>query len=204
MGRWCSSGSDVFPLFAWLQVLFQLLTVLTMHSAPPVTYPMGRSHFQGFAQLGLWLAGVAVLALWWWTAQRVDWRLWVMLAAVLAVGLATGLAWKNSPAGQLRWDGRDWCWESRGYQSGTPARQLTVALDLQRSLLLRLENHDRATLWLWANRSAVPERWLDLRRAVHSRRRPSALPGTALASDILVGATVAADFSAEPPRRTGP
>lgn len=175
-----------------------------MHNAPPVTYPMGRSHFQGFALLSLWLFGMAVLVLWWWTAQRVDWRLWVMLTAVLTVGLATGVGWKNSPAGQLRWDGQDWCWESRGYQSGTPARHLAVALDLQRSLLLRLENHDHATLWLWASRSAMPERWLDLRRAVHSRRRRSAPAGTTVPSDILASAAVAADFSAEPPRRAGP
>jgi hypothetical protein len=165
---------------------------------------MGRSHFQGFALLGLWSTGMAALVLWWWAAQDVDWRLWVMLTAVLATGLATGLGWKNSPAGQLRWDGQDWCWESRGYQSGTPARHLTVALDLQRFLLLRLENHDKATLWLWASRSAMPERWMDLRRAVHSRRRASAPAGTTWQSDIPASAVVAADFSAEPPRRANP
>ena len=175
-----------------------------MHSAPPVTYPMGRSHFQGFALLVLWLAGVAVLILWWQAAQSVDWRLWAMLAVMLALGLAAGLGWKNSPVGQLRWDGQEWCWESRGYQSGTPARQLTVAVDFQRFLLLRLENHDHATLWLWAGWSAMPERWLDLRRAVHSRRRPSASVGTMVPSDILASATVATDFSAEPSRRAGP
>ncbi len=176
-----------------------------MHNAPPVTYPMGRSHFQGFALLGLWLAGMAVLVWWWWwVVQSVDWRLWVMLAAVLTVGLSAGLGWKNSPAGQLRWDGQDWCWESRGYQSGTPARHLTVALDLQRSLLLRVENHDHATLWLWASRSAMPERWLDLRRAVHSRRRPSASTETTMPVNIFGSPAVAADFPAEPPRRAGP
>ncbi|MCC9032635.1 hypothetical protein LMH45_11140, partial [Neisseria gonorrhoeae] len=41
-------------------------------------------------------------------------------------------------------------------------------------MLLRLENQDHATLWLWAGRSTQPERWLDLRRAVHAQHRPSA------------------------------
>lgn len=144
-----------------------------MHNAPPVTYPLGRSHFQGFAVLGLWLAGVGVLALWWRAAPAADWRLWTALAVVLAAGVAAGLAWAHSPVGQLRWDGQDWRWESRGYQSGTPVRDLAVALDLQRTMLLRLENQDHATLWLWAGRSAQPERWLDLRRAVHSQRGAS-------------------------------
>ncbi|MEO8023257.1 hypothetical protein [Polaromonas sp.] len=175
-----------------------------MHSAPPVTYPMGRSHFQGLALLALWVAGATALVLWWRIAQSVDWRLWVMLAGVLAFGLAAGRGWKNSPVGHLRWDGQDWCWESQGYRSGMPARHLTVALDLQRSLLLRLENHDHATLWLWASRSAMPERWLDLRCAVHSRRRPSASDGATMPADILAGVVVAADFSAEPPRRAAP
>jgi hypothetical protein len=147
-----------------------------MHNAPPVTYPLGRSHFQGLALLGLWLAGVGVLTLWWRVAPVADWRLWTALAVVLAAGVAAGWAWLHSPVGQLCWDGQDWRWESQGYQAGTPVRDLVVALDLQRTLLLRLENQDHATLWLWAGRSTQPERWLDLRRAVHSQHRPSADP----------------------------
>ena len=145
-----------------------------MHNAPPVVYPLGRSHFQGYLLLGFWLAGLAVIALWWFAAPGLDWRLWIALAAVSAAGGAAGLGWKNSPVGQLRWDGQIWRWESQGYQTGTPVQALSVALDFQRILLLRLENHDHAILWLWAGKTAMPERWLDLRRAVYSRRK--ALP----------------------------
>lgn len=166
-----------------------------MHNAPPVTYPLGRSHFQGFALLGLWLAGVGVLALWWRAAPVADWRFWLALAVVLLAGVAAGLAWFHSPAGQLRWDGQDWRWESQSYQSGTPVRDLAVALDLQRIMLLRLENHDHATLWLWAGRSLQPERWLDLRRAVHSQHRPS--PDMTRWDASPAG--VMADVSAQPP-----
>jgi len=169
-----------------------------MHNAPSVVYPLGRSRFQGLALLGLWLSGLLVMALWWLAAPGPDWRLGVSMAAVLAAGVAAGLGWKNSPTGQLRWDGQDWRWESRGYQSGTPVRSLSVTLDFQFILLLRLENHDHATLWLWAQRAAMPERWLDLRRAVYSRRKawPVALPPDSPTS------VATADFSARahPPR----
>lgn len=166
-----------------------------MHNAPPVTYPLGRSHFQGFAVLGLWLAGVGVLALWWRAAPAADWRLWSALAVVLAAGVAAGWAWLHSPVGQLHWDGQDWRWESQGYRSGTPVRDLAVALDLQRIMLLRLENQDHATLWLWAGRSTQPERWLDLRRAVHARHRlsPGLMPWDASAPAVM------SDFPAQSP-----
>lgn len=144
-----------------------------MHNAPPVTYPLGRSHFHGLAVLGLWLAGVGVLALWWRAAPVADWRLWTALAVVMAAGGAAAWAWLHSPVGQLCWDGQAWRWESRGYQSGTPVRALAAALDFQRIMLLRLENQDHATLWLWAGRSSQPERWLDLRRAVYAQHRAS-------------------------------
>jgi hypothetical protein len=149
-----------------------------MHNAPSVAYPLGRSRFQGALLLGLWLAGALVTALWWLATPDAAWRFGLSAVTLLAAGMAAGLAWRNSPAGQLRWDGQDWCWESRGYPSGTRVRSLSVALDFQRILLIRLENHDHATLWLWAQRAAMPERWLDLRRAVYSRRKalPAALP----------------------------
>ncbi|MDW5443693.1 hypothetical protein [Polaromonas sp. SM01] len=164
-----------------------------MHNAPSVVYPLGRSRFQAGVLLGLWLAGLIVLMLWWRAAPGLDWRLGLGLAAVLLAGVAAAWGWKNSPVGQLRWDGQVWSWESQGYQAGTAALALTVALDFQRMLLLKLENHDHATLWLWAGRSAMPERWLDLRRAVYSRRKP--LPAS-MPFDALL--TAAVDTAAEP------
>jgi hypothetical protein len=169
-----------------------------MHNAPPVVYPLGRSHFQGVTLAGLWLTGLLVTTGWWLAGPGFDWRLGISMAAVAVAGLAAWLGWRNAPVGQLHWDGQDWRWESQGYPSGTPVLALSVALDLQRTLLLRLENHDNASLWLWAHRAAMPERWLDLRRAVYSRRKPWPV---ALPPDVPI-AVAAADFSAEtdPPR----
>jgi toxin CptA len=105
-------------------------------------------------------------------------------------GLAAMRCWKNSPVGQLRWDGQVWHWECLGYQAGLPARGLSVGLDFQRILLLRLESQNGVVNWLWADRLAMPERWLDLRRAVYSRRKASLV---VMPPDLLTPAA-AADF----------
>ena len=81
--------------------------------------------------------------------------------------------WKNSPVGQLAWDSQVWRWEGPGYQAGLAEYELSAALDLQHVMLLRLENQAHAKLWLWAERRAMPSRWLDLRRAVYSPHRDS-------------------------------
>lgn len=152
-----------------------------MHSAPPVVYPLGRSSFYGLSLLGFWLAGAWVLALWWRTAQDAGWRLWGTVVALMSAGVAAGWGWKNSPVGQLHWDSQVWQWEGQGPLSDTTALQLSVVLDFQRSMLLRLESPERVRMWLWASRGAMPERWLDLRRAVHSHGR--AFPPALMASD---------------------
>ncbi len=95
------------------------------------------------------------------------------MATVICAGLAGYFGWKNSALGQLAWDGQSWRWESPGYQSGLAEQRMSVVGDFQHVLLLRMENQAHATLWLWLERTAAPERWLDLRRAVYSPQRPS-------------------------------
>lgn len=100
-----------------------------------------------------------------------DWRLFLAVTAMTLVGLAAYMGWKNSPVGQLAWDGQFWRWEGPGYQAGVAEQKLSVVVDFQNLLLLRLENPAHAHLWLWAERHALPERWLDLRRAVYSPQK---------------------------------
>ncbi|MDQ3271051.1 MAG: hypothetical protein M3Q12_02620 [Pseudomonadota bacterium] len=141
---------------------------------------------------------MGVTAGWWLAAPGFDWRIGTAATAAVFAGMAAWLGWRSAPVGQLHWDGQVWRWESPGYQAGTPVLALAVALDLQRILLIRLDNHDHASMWLWAHRSAFPERWLDLRRSVYSRRRARPA-GVSPEMSIPV---VAADFPAEidPPR----
>jgi toxin CptA len=150
---------------------------LTLHNAPPVVYPLGRSRFLGVLLLGLWLCGLFAIPLWHFQgAGQFDWRLGLIAASVLGAGLATGMGWRNAPVGGLAWDGQTWRWESPLYQAGAVEYELCVIADFQHSLLLRLDSPGREHLWLWAERRAMPERWLDLRRAVYSPRKLTSSP----------------------------
>lgn len=141
---------------------------MTSHNAPPVVYPLGHSRFHGYFLLCLWLTGFLLILLWIYGSHAFDWRLLLVLNAVLLAGVVAYRGWKNSPVGHLAWDGQCWRWEGTGYLTGVAEQKLTVVADFQSLLLLRLENPAHAQLWLWAERRVLPERWLDLRRAVYA------------------------------------
>ena len=108
------------------------------------------------------------------------------MIAVLLAGIAARTSWTRLPAGQLAWDGDVWRWESAGYQAGIAEHEVSVVADFQRIVLLRLENQAHASMWLWLEQSVLPERWLDLRRAVYSpHKKPSALSPHDTASAAL-------------------
>ena len=144
---------------------------MTTHSAPPVVYPLGRSRSQAFFLLGLWLAGVLLALSWFLTIPQLDWRLALVCVCSLIGGWAALSHWHSAPVGQLGWDGQNWRWESSGYQTGIAEQQLFILADFQHLMLLRIENQAHASLWLWMERRAMPERWLDLRRAAYSPQR---------------------------------
>lgn len=136
-----------------------------MHSAPSVSYPVGRSAFAVRAGLALAAAALAVIALW--SVQApFGWRQLAALAAVLACAVLAWDAWRRSPAGVLRWDGREWTWEEGG---GVAGGQPAIALDLQARLLLRWRPEQGGARWLWVERKEAPSHWDALRRAVYSR-----------------------------------
>lgn len=176
---------------------------MTTHNAPPVVYPLGRSRFLGGLLLVLWLAGLLVLLLWFYVTRQLDWRMVLALATVLGAGMAARTGWNNAPAGQLAWNGEVWRWESSSYQTGIAEYELVVIADFQHRLLLRLENQAHAWLWLWVERKALPERWLDLRRAVYSPYKSSATsrPHDLLhAEPLLAVAVVGAMHPVDAPR----
>ncbi|MEO8390172.1 MAG: hypothetical protein ABI546_17475 [Polaromonas sp.] len=146
---------------------------MTLHNAPPVVYPLGRSRFLGSLLLGLWLSGLLLTFLWYFQTRELDWRIGLAAAGVVGAGVAAYRGWRNSALGQLAWDGDRWRWEKPGYQAGIAEYELWVLADLQHYLLLGLENTVHAREWLWVERDAMPDRWLDLRRAVYSPRKSS-------------------------------
>lgn len=150
---------------------FKPVPALTTHHAPSIVYPLRQSAFQACLLLGLWLAGALSILLWLYGGPRLDWHLLLALIAMVFAGLLAYIGWKNAPVGQLAWDGQFWRWEGHGYYLGATEQKLTVIVDFQKYLLLRLENPAHARLWLWAEREVLPERWLDLRRAVYSSHK---------------------------------
>ena len=150
---------------------------MTTHNAPSVVYPLGRSFFQGCLLAGFWCAGLLVTAAWFYAAGRLDWRIFLVAFMALAAGFAAFHGWQHSPAGNLAWDGQLWRWESASYQTGVAEQKILILADFQNVLLLRIENQAGASLWLWAERKAAPDRWMDLRRAVYSPARAVAISG---------------------------
>jgi toxin CptA len=142
-----------------------------MHNAPSVSYPAGRSRFAAVLLLAVWLLGCAAAGLW--RLQSQDGRRPALMAVALAAaGVLAAWRWWRTAPGTLQWDGEAWSWSVRAGATGS----VEVALDLQRSLLV-LWRGAGASHWIWLDRTACAERWDELRRAVYSRARPSALPG---------------------------
>lgn len=144
-----------------------------MHSAPAVSYPVGRSRFQG------WLIGVtgltAMLAglLWHIQVHPDGWRQGLFALSLLGACSLAIAGWRRTPVGMLRWDGQAWHWTSGDTSAGGI---VTVQIDLQSCLLLRMRTQAGVRLWLWPERRADVIRWDDLRRAIFSRRGAAYVP----------------------------
>jgi toxin CptA len=142
-----------------------------MHSAPSVNYPVGRSRYARRLLVSLWALGVASATLASLQADGFDWRQAMLALSAVVAGAAawTGLLQSSAP-GELAFDGRHW-----SMSGGVPQRsaRASVTLDLQSLLLVRLEAPARSRRWVWVDRQALPERWLDLRRALHARVAPA-------------------------------
>ena len=148
---------------------------MALHSAPSVLYPLGRSRFLGCWLLLTWLIAAGVNVWWFLATAAADWRPLLGCGALLVSAWVMTTGWRHSPVGLLQWDGQCWRWSSSVYRSGTALEPPVVVLDVQFALLLRLDNLAGAVWWLWAEQSASPVRWLDLRRAVHAKRRAETL-----------------------------
>ena len=131
------------------------------------------------------------MLLWWRAVLQFNGQIALAIFCVLLAGFAAWRSWDRLPSGQLAWDGTVWHWESPSYQTGSADHKLSVIADFQHRLLLRLENQAGASQWLWLEKKAMPERWMDLRRALYSPHRSSdPLPE----HDFLFGQASPAEF----------
>ncbi len=152
-----------------------------MHSAPAVSFPVGRSRFQG-GLIGLLIAcGVLTVTAWSLQADALGWR--HGLAASVCLATSVWAAWHgwHTPKGSLAWDGAAWYWAVDA-QSSVVAPE--VVIDLQQLVLLRLRDPAGAFVtWVWLDEALNPLRWVALRRALYTRtRRPGDASVDALSS----------------------
>lgn len=157
-----------------------------MHSAPSVSYPVGRSRVAMRWLWGIWFGGAVCVALAVLRTDGMQWRTFVLISSVLLAGvlLCLSLPGRNAPAAQLRFDGQDW---SMSGAAPSGAGRVEVSLDFQFLMLIGLNEPGRRR-WLWLERASFPQRWVDLRRAVYSRA-PSAQADVRAATAPAVGAS---------------
>lgn len=144
-----------------------------MYNAPAVSYPVGRSRFQGWLLVVVLAAGASSLGVWAMQSDQLGWRHVAAAGLWLASASVAIWAWWRSPEGLLTWDTKSWSWAS-----GDHIRQVTVSpvLDSQSVLLLCLREPEERALWVWPARRTAPARWLALRRAVFAPHPTSSHP----------------------------
>ena len=149
-----------------------------MHSAPSVSFPVGRSLLARRLLWTTWGLGAAAFATWCIQFGGEPWRT-ALLALVLA-GSAAGAsrAARLGEGVSLQWDGLHWSCAGGNADLGdaTPV----IHLDLQSLMLVRLHQPGRGAAWLWLERPAFPSRWLDLRRALHAAAPSQGASGAAV------------------------
>lgn len=145
-----------------------------MHNAPAVSFPVGRSRFQG-GLLGV-LAGLGFLSVlvWGFVSDSLGWRHWTAVCSCVVIFAWVGWSWWRTDIGSLSWDGVVWHWE-------VAARSVAVlpeaVLDLQSALLLRLQVAGGGrVVWVWLDCASNPFRWLAMRRAIFGRIRRDEAP----------------------------
>ena len=148
-----------------------LRAALTKHNAPAVVYPIKRSRSQWWFSWASWAGGLLLMLLWYLNTMRLDWRIGLGCVAVLVSAWNLHTVWQNDIAGHLIWDGSCWRWECITALIVSDELKLSVVADLQRLLVVVLDDNTGNRFWLCSERGAFPERWLDFRRAVYSASR---------------------------------
>lgn len=146
------------------------------YRAPAVQFPTSGSSVWLRAVLALGsLAGLSALAAWAYRGASAQ-PAGIVVAAFALWLLTSVIAWRFASAlstGLLIWDGQTWTLQ--GDQGVVLWDNLTVSVDLQRRMAVRLGADDGSCRWIWLEQCQDSTRWSDLRRAVYSR------PGQGLA-----------------------
>ena len=160
-----------------------------MQNAPSVVYPAGHSAFYRAVLMVLGASALMLIGLGWlnsWVASA-----WSTLHRIWAGGVGLWLTWAvltwrtwpSQPVGSLHWnaqagplplEGRPGAWMWRwddSWQPPAPVR-ISLVLDGQNRMLVRLQGLPSLGRWLWLEKASDPARWDDLRRAVTAHAGP--------------------------------
>jgi hypothetical protein len=142
---------------------------LLRKSAPAVSYPLGRSRFEGWLLLAVAALGLAACLAWVRQDAAWGWRQTLMLACLVPGLVAAAWRWRRTPAVQLHWDRQAWhC----ALVPDLALQRVDMLADLQTVVLLRLVGAGNRTIaWLWAEQWRQPAQWRPLRRALVSSAR---------------------------------
>jgi hypothetical protein len=134
-----------------------------MHAPPPVRVNVAPDRWWIGGCAGL--AALAALNLLAWISPQPA----VALAAAGAAALgAGGFARRRSAQGALAWDGQAWLWEAAG--RAPAAGSVSVAIDLDRWMLIAFTPAQGARRWLPLSRAVQRPVWSPLRAALYGAR----------------------------------
>jgi toxin CptA len=147
-----------------------------MHNAPSVSYPVGRCALA--RRLWMWhtVFGLVLWLAWGWAqdsqgpAQGIWWGTGALWALIAYAGWRESVCQSERQPTLLHWEGRHWCLDE-----DARIGRVKAVWDVQSNLLLHWQplsfTPGCSGRWLWVTRSACPELWQDVRRAVYSPHR---------------------------------
>ena len=133
-----------------------------MHRPPPISMTVGRPAWHKHVLLALWFLGVVATCAFV-LQQTSGWQRFVVPATCLIAGWFAWRGWNQAVTGRLQWDGDRWYWT---HFDGAPVSSLSILLDLQRFVLVRLVSEKGDSAWLWLQSAHMDASWLALRRAL--------------------------------------
>lgn len=145
-----------------------------MHSAPSVSFPVGRCvlHERACAAMAV-LAGASIALAWpHLSAVQVGlvamtWVVWCLFAVRALQRHPRGRLVFHAPTGAPRPAGHAWSWQGSGTGAiEQPIDSPALVIDLQACLLLRLAPAPGVPAWIWVEAGQAPRDWLALRRAL--------------------------------------
>jgi toxin CptA len=137
-----------------------------MHSAASVIYPVARSRRVGWLVSLIWCLGLLSVGCWLLQVPAPALMQVVVAAWSVGTGLICLFSWWRAKTDFLAWDGRTW-------RTGNIAEaRVTVVLDFQSLLLVRVKPYSALTRWIFVDRHAAPALWHSLRCALVASAHP--------------------------------